>query len=66
MLTGVKVGRREIECSMLLFADDTLFMCEDFFYNIFSIKTILRCFELVSELKINFHKSKLAGVNVDR
>ena len=29
MLKGVKVGRKEIECSMLQFADDTVFMCED-------------------------------------
>ena len=66
MLTGVKVGRREIVCSMLQFADDTLFLCEDSFLNVFTIKTILRCFELVSGLKINFHKSKLVGINVDR
>jgi len=64
MLTGVKVGRKQIKCCMLQFADDTLFMCEDSFSNIFTIKTILRCFELVSGLKINFHKSKL--INVDR
>ena len=56
MLTGVKVGRKEIECSMLQFADDTLFMCEDIFSNVFTIKMILRCFELVSGLKINFYK----------
>ena len=66
MLTGVKVGRKEIVCSMLQFADDTLFMLEDSFSNVFTVKTILRCFELVSGLKINFHKSKLAGINVDR
>ena len=66
MLTGVKVGWKEIECSMLQFADDTLFMCEDSFSNVFTIKTILRCFELVSGMKINFHKSKLEGLNVDK
>ena len=66
MLTGVKVGRREIECSMLQFADDTLFLCEDSFLNVFTIKTILRCFELVYGLKINFYKSKLVGINVDK
>jgi len=65
-LTGVKVGRMEIVCSMLQFADDTVFLCEDSFSNVFTIKTILRCFELVSGLKINFHKSKLVGINVDR
>lgn len=26
---------------------------------------MLRCFELVSELKVNFHKSRLFGVNMD-
>ena len=66
MLTSVKVGRKKIVCSMLQFADDTLFMLEDSFSNVFTVKTILRCFELVSGLKINFHKSKLAGINVDR
>jgi len=66
MITGVKVGRKQIECCMLQFADNALFMCEDSFSNVFTIKTILRCFELVSGLKINFHKSKLASINVDR
>jgi len=30
------------------------------------MKAILRGFELASSLKINFHKSKLASINVDR
>jgi len=34
--------------------------------NVFTIKVILRCYELASGLKINFLKSKLAGVNVRR
>ena len=62
MLRGVKVGRNEVECCMFQFADDTLFMCEDSFSNIFTIKAILRCYELVSGLKINFYKSKLAAL----
>jgi len=66
MLRGVKVGKNEVECCMFQFADDTLFMCEDSFSNIFTIKVILRCYELVSSLRINFYKSKLAGINVDR
>ena len=66
MLRGVKVGRPEIECCMLQFADDTLFMCEDSFSNIFIIKAILRVFELTLGLKVNFHKSKLTGIKVER
>jgi len=65
MLRGVKVGRNNIECCLLQFADDTLFMCENSFNNIFTIKAILRCFELVSGLKVNFLKSRLAGIDVD-
>ena len=60
------MGRNEVECCMFQFADDTLFICKDSFSNIFTIKAILRCYELVSGLRINFYKSKLAGVNVDR
>jgi len=66
LLRGVKVGRNEIECSMLQFANDTLFMCEDSFSNVFTIQAILRMFELAYGLKVNFHKSKLAGIKVGR
>jgi len=64
LLTGLKVGRKEIVMSLLQFADDTLFFCEDSFTNVVTLKAILRGFELASGLKINFHKSKLAGLNV--
>jgi len=56
LLRGVKVGRAEIECCMLQYADDTLFMCEDSNSNIFTIKAILGVFELASGLKVNFYK----------
>jgi len=65
VLRGVKVGRNIIQCCLLQFANDTLFLCEDSFNNIFAIKAILRCYEIVSGLKVNFHKSKVAGVNID-
>ena len=65
VLMGLKVGRNNIECCLLQFADDTLFMCEDTFDNIFAIKAILHCYEIVSGLKVNFHKSKLSGIKVD-
>jgi len=65
-LQGMKVGRSEIEICMLRFANDTLFMCTDNYSNVVAIKAILRCYELASRLKINFRKSKLEGLNVDR
>jgi len=50
---------------MLQFADDTLFLCEDSYYNVITIKAILTSYELASRVKINFHKSNLAGINMD-
>jgi len=60
------ISRKEVELCILQFADDTLFLCEDSFSNVVTLKAILRGFELASGLKINFHKSKLAGINVHR
>ena len=65
LLSGVKIGRKKVEVCMLQFADDTLIMCEDSFHNVVTIKAIVRGFELASGLKINFHKSNLADINVE-
>jgi hypothetical protein len=54
-----------IRFQMLQFADDTILMGEGTRANQWTIKTLLRSFELVSGLKINFVKSKLYGVNID-
>jgi len=64
LLSGLRIGRNEVELGMLQFADDTLFLCQDIFSNVVTLKVILRGFEPASGLKINFHKSKLAGINV--
>jgi len=66
MLLGVKVGRKEVEACVLQFADDKLFLCEDSFSNVFTLKAILMCYEFASRLKVNFHKSKLANINFGR
>jgi len=45
----------------------TLFSCEkDSYSNVFTLKEILRCYELASGLKINFHNSMLVGINLVR
>ncbi|CAJ2637088.1 unnamed protein product [Trifolium pratense] len=49
----------------LQFADDTIIVGEGNWDNLWSIKTVLRSFELVSGLKVNFFKSKLYGINLD-
>lgn len=60
-----KVGRGlGVEVGLLQFADDALFLGEASLSNMVTLKCILRCFELVSGMKINFHKSKIAGIAV--
>jgi hypothetical protein len=49
----------------LQFADDTILVDEGNWDNLWTIKTVLRSFELVSGLKVNFYKSKLYGINLD-
>jgi len=63
-MSGVKIGTKEVVVSFLQFANDTLFFCEESWSNVVVMKSILMGFELASGLKINFHKSRLAGVNV--
>jgi hypothetical protein len=64
LLRGVKVPD-SIQFHMLQFADDTMFMSEGSWENIWTVKAILRSFELVSGLKINFSKSSIVGINLD-
>jgi len=58
LLEGIKVGKKQIPINMLQFADDTIFVCSPKPQNIVVIKSILRCFEIASRLKVNFHKRK--------
>ncbi|XP_058775491.1 uncharacterized protein LOC131649751 [Vicia villosa] len=48
---------------ILQFADDTLIVGEGLWKHVWAIKTVLRAFELVSGLGINYHKSKLIDIN---
>jgi len=42
------------------------FICEASHQNVFTIKSFLRFFELVSGLRDKFHKSKLTSIGVER
>ncbi|GAU51438.1 hypothetical protein TSUD_413380, partial [Trifolium subterraneum] len=55
----------EVVVSHLQYADDTLFIGEACVENLWTMKAILRWFELISGLKVNFFKSRLFGVNVE-
>jgi len=56
LLSGVKIGRKEVEVRFLQYADDTLFFCEESWRNVVIIKTILTGFELAG---INVHNHNL-------
>lgn len=62
-ITGVSLGNANMKISLLQFVDDTIFFKESP-RECITLKTILRCFELASGLKVNFHKSSLASINV--
>jgi hypothetical protein len=50
--------------SHLQYADDTICVGKATVDNLWTLKALLRGFELASGLKINFHKSSLLGINV--
>ncbi|XP_016168966.1 uncharacterized protein LOC107611571 [Arachis ipaensis] len=60
------VGRDHIELSHLQFADDTILFCPPETETIANYKRLLRCFELMSGLSINFDKSNLIPVNCEQ
>ncbi|GKV25736.1 hypothetical protein SLEP1_g35131 [Rubroshorea leprosula] len=64
MLHGPAVGNKGLTVSLFQFADDTVILGNADSENIFAVKTILRCFELMSGLRINFSKSSVVGYNV--
>lgn len=59
------MGSNGLKVSHLQFADDTILFCEAEWVEVVNIKRILRCFEILSSLKINYHKSVICGIGVD-
>ncbi|GKV45602.1 hypothetical protein SLEP1_g52666 [Rubroshorea leprosula] len=62
LLEGVEVGDKGFKVTHLQYADDTLLFGTVTDENVWAMKSILRTFELVSGLKINFNKSQLIGI----
>ena len=56
------VGRNDVNISLLQYADDTFFLGKAMLANVKAIEVMLRSFELVSGLKINFAKSKFGAI----
>ncbi|KAL4322009.1 hypothetical protein AHAS_Ahas14G0167600 [Arachis hypogaea] len=62
-ISPLLVGRDNIELSHLQFADDTILFCPPEEETVRNYKRLLRCFEMMSGLSINFEKSNLISVN---
>ncbi|GKV51819.1 hypothetical protein SLEP1_g58443 [Rubroshorea leprosula] len=63
---GVTIGSGDVMVTHLQFVNDTIFFREATDDNIWVIKCIMRTFELALGLKINFKKSQLMGVGVQK
>jgi hypothetical protein len=67
LFKGYQVGSKTtsvVHLSHLQFVDDTLIVGENSWANIRVLKVNLVMFQLISGLKVNFHKSLLMGVNI--
>ncbi|KAK3220120.1 hypothetical protein Dsin_014090 [Dipteronia sinensis] len=63
LLQGASVGNNEVHLSHLQFADDTIFFLKPKIESLFNLKRLIRCYELSSGLKINFHKTCIVRVS---
>ncbi|GKU93781.1 hypothetical protein SLEP1_g7347 [Rubroshorea leprosula] len=66
LFQGVEIDRSSLTLMHLQYADDSIFFCEANEQNVMVLKSILRSFEMISGLKVNFFKSSLVGLNVDK
>jgi len=65
LVESIEVREERVNVSMLQYADDTLFICKASTQSVLTLKAILKCFELVYGLKVNYSKSKVGGVGVN-
>jgi len=55
-----------VQVRILEFAKDIVFITKTCLENIFTVKSLLGCFELVSGLKINFHESTIGELGIEQ
>ncbi|GJZ90239.1 putative RNA-directed DNA polymerase, eukaryota, reverse transcriptase zinc-binding domain protein [Tanacetum coccineum] len=64
LFKGATFGRDNMNVSYLMYVDDVIFLGEWSKTNTHNLVCMLRCFFLISGLKINVHKSNVLGVGV--
>ncbi|GJU24505.1 putative RNA-directed DNA polymerase, eukaryota, reverse transcriptase zinc-binding domain protein [Tanacetum coccineum] len=65
LFEGIKIGSDEVCLTHLQYADDTIFIGKWNRNNIVNMMKLLKCFQLVSGLKVNLSKSKLYGIGIE-
>jgi len=65
LFQGFKLKEEGKEYSHLQYVDDTICMGKATVGNLWTLKVVLRGFEMASGLKVNFYKSCLMGINLD-
>lgn len=63
---ATKIGREKVNFFYLKYADDIIFMVAACEKNVIPMMRILRNFELLSGLKVNYNKCIVVGVNMER
>ena len=66
LFEGFRFHREGMMLSHLQYADDTICIGKASVDNLWTIKALLTGFEMASRLKVNFFKSCLIGINVNR
>nr|GEX09326.1 hypothetical protein [Tanacetum cinerariifolium] len=64
LIKGATFGRDNMNVLHLIYADDVIFLGDWTWLNAHNLISMLQCFFLVSELKINIYRSKVLGVCV--
>lgn len=64
LFAGIHYGVGGPCVSLLQFVDDIVIIGEATEENLWSVKAVLRCFELAFGLRVNYHKSCVIGVNI--
>ncbi|XP_028097917.1 uncharacterized protein LOC114297657 [Camellia sinensis] len=65
LFEGVQVGRDKVSVTHLQFADDTIFFSEGDESQMVNLYSVVRLFGVLSGLRVNLEKSRVAGINVD-
>ena len=65
LVSGLAKNHKENDVCIMQYADDTILLFQDDLVQASNVKRILSLFEIMSGLKINFHKSEVICVGLE-